>query len=285
MTTSKLRRPALLETYPAVGEVKVLILAANPGPRLGDGSENRPGALVEIGGRPVIWHSMMNFAARGFGDFLIATGYRSDDIKRYVSDYNQLDGDLDVNLGDGRVDRGEGRGQAWNADLIETGDETGSAGRIKRAGAGLASGTILLDTGDSLSDIDVEDFLEFHQSHGKLVTAAAVRPVARFGRLAIEAGQVIEFAEKPQLEEGWISSGLFALEAGALDYIHEDKADWENETLDRLARDGELDAYKHSGFWRRIETLRDRQALEDLWQAGNAAWKTLEDLGEDAGKA
>ncbi len=152
MTTSKLRRPALLETHPAVGEVKVLILAANPGPRLGDGSENRPGALVEIGGRPVIWHSMMNFAARGFGDFLIATGYRSDDIKRYVSDYNQLDGDLDVNLGDGRVDRGEGRGQAWNADLIETGDETGSAGRIKRAGAGLASGTILLDTGDSLSD-------------------------------------------------------------------------------------------------------------------------------------
>ena len=274
MTTSKLTRLTLGKTPEDSSEVKVVILAADAGPRLGDGSDNRPGAMVEIGGRPVLWHEMMNFAAWGFRDFLIALGYRGDDVRRYISDFSQLDGDIRINLGDGSVDRGNCRVQEWNTSFIDTGNMAGSAGRLKGLASKLGSATVLLDTGDSLSDIDLEDFLAFHRAHGKLVTAAAVRPLARFGKLALQDDQVIEFAEKPQIQEGWISSGLFALEPSSLDYVEDDDGDWENETLNRLARDSQLDAYKHNGFWRRIETLRDRQALDELWQTGNSPWKT-----------
>jgi glucose-1-phosphate cytidylyltransferase len=235
----------------------VAILAGGGGTRLAEETDVRPKPMVEIGGRPILWHIMMHYAHHGFQDFVLALGYKGEMIKRYMVDYCALNSNLSVHLKDGRVEHDGGRRDDWRVDLIDTGLDTMTGGRIKRLQPYLGDGTFMLTWGDGVSDVHLHDLLRFHRSHGRLATVTAVRPPARFGRLDIVGDQVVEFAEKPQIEEGWINGAFFVLEPGVFEYIDGDATQWESEPLERLAADGELMAYKHYSFWQCMDTLRD----------------------------
>ena len=258
--------------------MKVAILAGGVGTRLAEETEIKPKPMVEIGGRPILWHIMMYYAHYGFKEFVIALGYKGDFIKKYMVDYSSLNSNLTVNLGNGNVDVHNGNGQIhdWNVDLIDTGYDTLTGGRIKRLRPYLGDGTFMLTWGDGVSNIDLHELLKYHHSHGKLATVTAVRPTARFGRLEIKDGQVVEFSEKPQLREGWINGAFFVLEPEIFDYIEGDGTQWEREPMERLAKDGQLMAYHHTGFWQCMDTLRDKKLLNDLWEQGNPSWKIWE---------
>jgi glucose-1-phosphate cytidylyltransferase len=260
---------------PRATHPKVAILAGGGGTRLSEETELRPKPMIEIGGRPILWHIMMHYARYGLKDFVLALGYKGEYIKRYMLDYCTLNANLSVNLKDGRVSREGGDAPAdWRVDLIDTGLETMTGGRIKRLQPYLSDGTFMLTWGDGVSDIDLDDLLAYHKSHGKLATVTAVRPPARFGKLEMEGDRVVEFAEKPQIGEGWINGAFFVLEPGIFDYIDGDETQWEREPLERLAAAGELMAYKHYSFWQCMDTLRDKRLLESLWASGNPPWKT-----------
>ncbi len=258
--------------------MKVAILAGGVGTRLAEETEIKPKPMVEIGGRPILWHIMMYYAHYGFKEFVIALGYKGDFIKKYMVDYSSLNSNLTVNLGNGNVDVHNGNGQIhdWNVDLIDTGYDTLTGGRIKRLRPYLGDGTFMLTWGDGVSNVDLHELLKYHRSHRKLATVTAVRPTARFGRLEIKDGQVVEFSEKPQLREGWINGAFFVLEPGIFDYIEGDGTQWEREPMERLAKDGQLMAYHHTGFWQCMDTLRDKKLLNDLWEQGNPSWKIWE---------
>jgi glucose-1-phosphate cytidylyltransferase len=258
---------------PVVTNVKVGILAGGGGTRLAEETDSRPKPMVEIGGKPILWHIMMHYAHYGFKDFAIALGYKGEMIKRYMLDYCALNANLSVHLGSGSVERDGAPADDWNVDLIDTGQETMTGGRIKRLKDYLGDSTFMLTWGDGVSDVNLHDLLKFHRAHGRLATVTAVRPPARFGRLDMVGDQVVDFAEKPQLSEGWINGAFFVLEPAVFDYIDGDATQWEKEPLERLAADGELMAYKHSGFWQCMDTLRDKRLLESLWADGNAPWK------------
>ncbi len=255
--------------------MKVAILAGGVGSRLAEETEIKPKPMVEIGGRPILWHIMMHYAYYGFNEFVIALGYKGEYIKKYIVDYCSLNSNLTVNLKDGKVavHNGNGQAQDWTVDLIDTGQATLTGGRIKRLAPYLGNRTFMLTWGDGVSTVDLHKLRDFHKSHGKLATVSAVRPPARFGRLEIQADQVVEFSEKPQLGEGWINGAFFVLEPGIFDYIEGDDTQWEREPMERLARDGQLMAYRHTGFWQCMDTLRDKRLLESLWQSGDAPWK------------
>lgn len=255
--------------------MKVAILAGGVGTRLAEETEIKPKPMVEIGGRPILWHIMMYYAHYGFKEFVIALGYKGDFIKKYMVDYSSLNSNLTVNLWNGKVDVHNGNGQIydWNVDLIDTGYDTLTGGRIKRLSPYLRDSTFMLTWGDGVSNVDLHELLKFHHSHGKLATVTAVRPTARFGRLEIKDGQVVEFSEKPQLREGWINGAFFVLEPGIFDYIEGDDTQWEREPMERLAKDGQLMAYQHTGFWQCMDTLRDKKLLNDLWEQGDPSWK------------
>jgi glucose-1-phosphate cytidylyltransferase len=259
--------------------MKVAILAGGVGTRLVEETEIKPKPMVTIGGRPILWHIMKHYAACGFDNFVVALGYKGEVIKRYFVDYCSLSSDLTVNLARGEVKSHlNGRHKCdWNVELIDTGEATLTGGRIKRLASALGHETFMLTWGDGVSDVNLQELLKFHRSHGKLATVTAVRPPARFGRLEMQGDQVSSFTEKPQLGEGWINGAFFVLEPGVMDYIDGDHTQWEREPLERLAADGQLMAYKHTSFWQCMDTLRDKKLLETLWDAGNAPWKTWED--------
>ena len=241
--------------------MKVGILAGGVGSRLSEETETKPKPMVEIGGEPILWHIMKHYAHYGFDSFSIALGYRGEYIKRYFRDYSSLQGDLTLSLADGRVVRGEGYGaprDCWTVDLVETGLYTATGGRIKRLAPYLGNETFMLTWGDGVSDVNLNDLLAFHRSHGKLATVTAVRPPARFGKLEMFGEKVVRFSEKPQLEEGWINGAFFVLEPEVFDYIDGDSTQWEREPLERLAEDGQLMAYCHDSFWQCMDTLRDQ---------------------------
>jgi len=254
--------------------VKVGILAGGIGSRLSEETAVKPKPMVEIGGRPIIWHIMKHYAGYGFEDFVIALGYRGEILKKYMLDYCALESDLSVNLRSGRVEKYNGNGPDWNVDLIDTGQNTMTGGRIKRLQPYLGDATFMLTWGDGVSDVDLQALFDFHKAHGKLATVTAVRPPARFGHLELEGDQIVEFSEKSQTKEGWINGAFFVLEPGIFDYIDGDDTHWEREPLERLAAEGQLMAYRHYSFWQCMDTLRDRVLLEDLWQRGAAPWKT-----------
>ena len=254
--------------------MKVAILAGGKGSRLAEETIVKPKPLVEIGGRPILWHIMKHYARYGLDDFVIALGYRGEMIKRYMVDYSALSGDLTVDMRQDDVTVHGGPRSRWRVQLIDTGQETLTGGRIKRLGPYLGNQTFMLTWGDGVSNVDLSRLLEFHRSHGKLATLTAVRPPARYGRLTLRGDQVTLFEEKPQLGEGWINGAFFVLEPRVLDYIEGDQTQWEKEPLEDLAADGQLMAYKHEGFWQCMDTLRERHILESLWQAGDAPWKT-----------
>ncbi len=256
--------------------MKVAILAGGVGTRLAEETVVKPKPMVEIGGRPILWHIMMHYAHFGYNDFAIALGYKGEYIKQYMRDYASLHGSMRVNLKSGQVKSYDDLHLDWNVDLIDTGTDTLTGGRIKRLKPYLNNERFMLTWGDGVSTVDLHKLLAFHKSHGKLATVTAVRPTARFGHLVFEGNAVKEFNEKPQTAEGWINGAFFVLEPQVLDYIEGDATQFENAPMEGLARDGQLMAYKHDGFWQCMDTLRDKKLLEDLWQAGKAPWKTWE---------
>lgn len=257
--------------------MKVAILAGGAGTRLAEETEIKPKPMVEIGGRPILWHIMRHYAHYGFKDFVIALGYKGEVIKRYMLDYCSLHSNLTVNLRTGEVRREGNFTPDWTVELIDTGIRTQTGGRIKRLQPYLGNETFMLTWGDGVSDVDLRRLLEFHRRHGKLATLTAVRPPARYGHLKFDGDRVAEFTEKPQIGEGWINGAFFVLEPGIFDYIDGDDTVWEREPLERLAADGQLMAYKHESFWQCMDTLREKYILQQLWDSGRAPWKIWED--------
>jgi glucose-1-phosphate cytidylyltransferase len=229
--------------------------------------------MVEIGGKPILWHIIKGYAASDFSDFVVALGYKGDYIKRWMVDCASLTSDVTIDMRTGGIGSHRSAPEEWRVTLIDTGQRTGTGGRIRKLAPYLGPGTFMMTWGDGLSDIDYRALLEFHRSHGKLATLTAVRPPARFGHLTLDGQAVREFTEKPPSGDGWVNGAFFVLEQEVVDYITDDSMMFEKEPLERLAKDGQLMAYQHEGFWQCMDTLRDRVHLERLWEAGDAPWK------------
>jgi glucose-1-phosphate cytidylyltransferase len=254
--------------------MKVAILAGGVGSRIQEETEIKPKPMVEIGGRPILWHIMKIYAHWGFNEFVIALGYKGDYIKRWMIEYSSLQGDLTISLKDGKVRILEGEREDWTVSLVDTGVATMTGGRIKRLAPYVGDGTFMLTWGDGVADIEIPRLLEFHRAHGKLATVTAVRPPSRFGAITFDGGgRVEQFSEKPQLGEGWINGAFFVLEPGVFDYVEGDMTAWEREPLERLAADGQLMAYCHDSFWQCMDTLRDKVLLEQLWSSERPPWR------------
>ena len=256
--------------------MKVAILAGGAGTRLAEETEIKPKPMVEIGGKPMLWHIIKHYSHYGFNHFVIALGYKGEVIKKYMVDYCSLNSNLTVNLKTGVVKPHGGYKPDWTVELVDTGISTLTGGRIKRLAPYVGTETFMLTWGDGVSDVNLHDLLAFHRSHGKLATLTAVRPTARYGHLDLNGNQVLEFSEKPQTREGWINGAFFVLEPQIFEYIDGDQTQWEKEPLERLAKDGHLMAYRHTSFWQCMDTLREKRILEDLWQNGKPPWKMWE---------
>ncbi|HEX9989113.1 MAG TPA: glucose-1-phosphate cytidylyltransferase [Chloroflexia bacterium] len=256
--------------------MKVVILAGGMGSRLSEETEVRPKPMVEIGGRPILWHILKHYAHYGFKEFFIALGYKGDVIKRYFLDFYKLNDSLTVNLSNGEVQVHGKEREDWIVHLVDTGISSMTGGRLKHLEPGLKDGTFMVTYGDGVSDVDLRDLLRFHRAHGKLATVTAVRPPARFGGLIFDGDRVSVFTEKPQIGEGWINGGFLVMEPSVLNYIEGDDTILESDVLEQLASEGQLCAYRHDGFWQSMDTLRDVRLLESLWQSGKPQWKVWE---------
>ena len=254
--------------------MKVIILAGGLGTRLSEETVLRPKPMVEIGGRPILWHILQIYAASGFKEFIIALGYKGDMIKDYFLKFYAFNNDISVDLSTGQTTIHDGRQPNWNVHLIDTGLHTQSGGRLRRLREWLEDDeTFMFTYGDGLADIDLNALLRFHHAHGKLATVTTVRPPARFGRIALDGDQVVEFFEKPESGEGWINGGFFVLNTKTIDYIEGDDTPWERSPSEQLARDGQMMGYRHFGFWSCMDTVREKNYLEELWSSGKPPWK------------
>lgn len=253
--------------------MKVVILAGGLGTRLAEETEIKPKPMVEIGGRPILWHIMKHYAHHGFKEFFIALGHRGDIIKRFFLDYCSLSGNMTVDLSKGIVDTQDSDCEDWVVHLRNTGQETNTGGRIKRLEPWLNDGTFMVTYGDGVSNVDLSQLLEFHRTHGRIATVTAVRPPARFGGLVFSGDGVAEFTEKPQIGEGWINGGFMVLEPAVFDYLEADNSSLEADGLETLAAEKQLVAYRHEAFWQCMDTMREVRLLENLWRSGSAPWK------------
>ncbi len=254
--------------------MKAIILAGGLGSRLSEETNLRPKPMVEIGGKPMLWHIMNIFACHGIDEFIIALGYRGESVKEYFLNFYALNNDLTLDLAKGATTIHDGRQPPWKVHLVDTGLTTQTGGRVKRLEKWLGDDpTFIMTYGDGVADVDVRALLRFHEAHGKLATVTTVRPPARFGGIVFDGNRVSEFTEKPQTGEGWINGGFFVLNREALRYIDGDSTLWERDPMERLAADGQLMAFRHEGFWQPMDTLRERRLLEDLWATGSAPWK------------
>ena len=257
-------------------DVPVVILAGGLGTRLREETAFRPKPMVEIGGRPILWHIMKTYDHYGFRRFIVPVGYLGDVVKNYFLAYADRHADFTINTLSGELRRHDGRPEAWDVTVIDTGLETMTGGRVRRL-ANHLTGRFMVTYGDGVADVPIDRLMEFHESHGKLATVTAVRPPARFGALALDDDRVVEFSEKPQAGAGWINGGYFVFERAALDYMVGDDTVLEAEPLERLARDGQLMAYRHHGFWEPMDTERDRAYLNGRWEDGTAPWRVWHD--------
>ncbi|MBW1788859.1 MAG: glucose-1-phosphate cytidylyltransferase [Deltaproteobacteria bacterium] len=256
--------------------MKVVILAGGAGRRLLEETEVKPKPMVAIGERPILWHIMKHYAHYGFTRFAIALGYKGEVIRQYMSKENEIDAGPGADGTDNNDRLQGGAPPDWEVELVDTGMTTQTGGRIKRLAPHLGNAAFMLTWGDAVSDVDILKLLEFHRSHGKLATLTAVNPPARFGQVELDGDRVAAFSEKPQLSDQWINGAYFVLEPGVMDYIDGDDTQWEREPLERLARDGQLMAFRHRSFWQCMDTLYDRRYLEDIWRSGRAPWKIWE---------
>jgi len=254
--------------------MKAVLLAGGFGTRLSEATDLLPKPMVEIGGRPILWHIMKIYTHFGINDFIICLGYNGYVIKEYFINYYRHMSDLSVDTGSGDIEIHQARTEKWRVTLVETGLDTMTGGRLKRISKYLSPNEDFLMTyGDGVASINIQALIEFHRDEGRLATVTAVRPPGRFGALEIEDNRVERFTEKPQGDGSIINGGFFVLSPKVLDYVEGDATIWESEPMERLAREGELSAYRHSGFWQPMDTLRDRRELEQMWVSGNAEWK------------
>ena len=253
--------------------MKVVILAGGLGTRLSEETTVRPKPMVEIGGRPILWHIMKGYASAGFDEFVICCGYKGYVIKEYFANYRVHQADVTFHLGSGNVQVHHLDAEPWTVTLVETGAATQTGGRILRVADYLDDDEFAVTYGDAVSDVDVARVVDFHHAQGRLATVTAVRPPARFGALELDGSAVREYREKPADGEAWINGGFFVCSREVLSYIDGDDTLFEREPLERLAKDGKLSAYRHDGFWHPMDTLRDRITLEQRWASGDAPWR------------
>jgi glucose-1-phosphate cytidylyltransferase len=254
--------------------MKVAILAGGLGTRLSEETDVRPKPMVEIGGQPLIWHIMKHYELHGCTEFYVALGYKGEFLKRYFLDYNALAGSVRISLREGAMTPLDDVHEHWDVNLIDTGTDTNTGGRLKRLAPWLGDDTFMLTYGDGVSDVDVTKLLAFHREHGKLGTITAVHPPSRFGEMVFEGDDLVRFTEKPQMGEGWINGGFMVLEPQVLDMIEGDDTSLEGELLERLTDERQLVAYRHDSFWQCMDTLRDVRFLRGLWDSGSPPWVT-----------
>lgn len=255
--------------------MKAVILAGGLGTRLSEETSVRPKPMVEIGGKPILWHILKMYSAHGINDFIICCGYKGYVIKEYFANYFLHMSDVTFNMRDNTMKVHDQRAEDWNITLVDTGDESMTGGRLRRVADYVKDEEAFCFTyGDGVSDLDISATLAFHKAHGKAATLTATFPPGRFGALDIQKGQVLNFKEKPKGDGALINGGFFVLNPTVLDYLEGDSTTWEQEPLMKLAAEGQLMAYEHPGFWQPMDTLRDKHYLEDLWQSGKAPWKS-----------
>jgi len=254
--------------------MKVVILAGGLGTRLQEETSLRPKPMVEIGGRPMLWHIMHLYGHHGLNEFVLALGYKAEMVREYFLHYHHASRDLTVRLADGSATAHGTAVEDWTIHMIDTGLATQTGGRLKRLRKWIGDEPFCLTYGDGVSDVDITGLIAFHRAHGKLATVTAVRPNARFGGIDLDGDAVRKFAEKDQTSEGWINGGFFVLSPKVLDYVDGDDTLWERGPLERLAADGQLRAFRHEGFWSPMDTLRDVNQLQAYWDGGHAPWKT-----------
>jgi glucose-1-phosphate cytidylyltransferase len=255
--------------------MKAVILAGGLGTRIAEESDTKPKPMVEIGGKPLLWHIMKIYGHHGINDFVICLGYKGYIIKEFFFNYYRHMSDMTIDLSTGEHVIHNSQAEDWRITLVDTGPETMTGGRLKRVTPYLDKETFCLTYGDGLSDINISAEIEFHRTHGKLATVAAVQPPGRFGVLNIDPKKMVSsFEEKPSDEIGWINGGFFVLEPDVIPYIDGDSTSWEREPLANIANDGQLAAFNHTGFWQPCDTLRDKRELEALWESTRAPWRT-----------
>jgi glucose-1-phosphate cytidylyltransferase len=258
--------------------VKVVILAGGYGTRLSEETDIRPKPMVEIGGMPILWHIMKIYSSQGFSDFIICTGYKGEMIRRYFLELHMHSSDFTIDTSTGKLFIHDSRSPSWRVTLIDTGLNTLTGGRLLRIRDYIEGNIFMMTYGDGLSNIDLNKLLSFHRGHGKLATLTAVKPPPRFGVLDLAPdGRVNSFHEKPVDDDTWINGGFFVLNKRVLDYIGDDEPYFEDYPLKNLARDGNLYAYKHNGFWRPMDSMSDKRILEAMWSSGKAEWKIWKD--------
>ena len=254
--------------------MKAVILAGGFGTRLSEETAIRPKPMVEIGSKPILWHIMSTYAAYGIKEFIVALGYKGEIIKEYFLNFYAINNNITIDLGNGKTTIHDGNQPDWKIHLVDTGLHTQTGGRLKRLKNWLREDeTFMFTYGDGVADIDLKALLEFHKSHGKLATVTTVRSPARFGRIAYTGNQITQFYEKPQTAEGWINGGYFVLHPKAIDYIEGDESIWERTPVEKLAHDGQLIGFRHNGFWSCMDTLKEKNFLEDLWSSDKCPWK------------
>jgi len=253
--------------------MKCVILAGGLGTRISEETASRPKPMVEIGGKPILWHVMKIYSAHGIREFIICTGYKGYVIKEYFANYFLHMSDVTFDMQNNTMEVHERHAEPWKVTIVDTGDETMTGGRLKRVARYVGGETFCFTYGDGVGDVDIPAAIASHKESAKKVTVTAVQPPGRWGALQVEENSVVGFIEKPEGDGGWINGGFFILEPSAIDYIEGDSIIWEKEPLQRLASEGQLHAHLHCGFWQPMDTLRDRQLLEEHWQGGRAPWK------------
>lgn len=258
--------------------MKAVILAGGLGSRLSEETVARPKPMVEIGGKPMLWHIMNIFSNHGINEFIVALGYRAEVVKEYFLNFYAINNDISIDLASGTTTIHDGNQPRWKVHLVDTGLNTQTGGRLKRVEEWLGGDdTFMMTYGDGVANVDLRALMAFHAAHGKLATVTTVRPPARFGGIVFDGGdRIAQFTEKPQTGEGWINGGFFVLNREVMRYVDGDATQWEREPMERLANDGQLMAYRHEKFWQPMDTLRERKLLDDLWATGAAPWSAVQ---------
>ncbi|MDH4284147.1 MAG: glucose-1-phosphate cytidylyltransferase [Gallionellaceae bacterium] len=253
--------------------MKAVILAGGLGTRISEESGTRPKPMIEIGGKPILWHIMKIYSAHGIHEFIVCLGYKGYLIKEYFANYFLHMSDVTFNMEHNRMEVHQNSAEPWKVTLVDTGESTMTGGRLKRVRSFIGHDDFCFTYGDGLSNVDISESIQFHKMQGTLATLTAIQPPGRFGVLNMEHQKVCSFVEKPQGDGGWVNGGFFVLSPQVIDEIEGDSTVWEREPMQRLAANGQLSAYRHTGFWQPMDTLRDKNYLEELWQSGKAPWK------------